>query len=163
MSFGSFTKTANSKSRKWLIILLIIHLIVPSPQRSEFYPFWAFIWFGFDWAPDGGWFSFIQYSFAGLPAFILIGLATIIPFTLLVLILIEDKVRSVGHALGCLLLSLVLSAVYFYGWFDYTWPALYQPVQTVSIVLVTLLACKNWIAIKDSTRRISIRPTLKTE
>jgi hypothetical protein len=134
-----------------MILLLLVHLIVPSPQRSAFYPNWAFIWPGFDWAPDGGWFSFIQYSFVGVPAFILIGLATIIPITLLALVLVGDRLRSTRHAFFCFLLSVVLSAVYFYGWFDYTWPAPYQPVQTLSIVLFAFVAYKNWSETRKSS------------
>jgi hypothetical protein len=47
----------------------------------------------------------------------------------------------------------VLSAVYFYGWFGYTWPTPYQPVQILSIVLFTFIAYKNWSDMKSFGRR----------
>jgi len=128
-----------------MIFLLGAHMIVPSPHYVQVYPYWTFTWFVFSWGPYGGWVSFIQYAFVGLPAFLLIGLATIIPLALLGLVLLEGKVHSTSLAFFCLVLSFVLSGVYFYGWLDYTWPSPYQPVQTLSVVLLTLLACKNWL------------------
>ena len=137
-----------SKYRMWMLFLILVHLIVPSPHPSMFYPYWYFTWFGFHWAPDGGWIPFIQYAFVGWPAFIIIGLATILPFTLLTLLLVGGNVRSPWYALICLLLSVGLAGVYFYGWIDYTWPTPYQPVQTTTAVLVTLLAYKRWSNMK---------------
>ena len=133
-----------SNFRKWMAFLLGVHLIVPSPHYFPFYPYWALTWFAFHWFADGEWVMFIQYAFVGLPAFVLTGLATIIPLMLLTLILFGRLVRSTSHAFLCLLLSSVLSAVYFYGWLNYTWPTPYQPVQTLSIVLFTFIAYKNW-------------------
>ena len=145
-----------------MIFLLGIHLIVPSPHYIPVYPYWTFTWFAFSWGPYGGWVSFIQYAFVGLSAFLLIGLASIIPLTLLILVLLEGRVHSTSHVILILVLSLVLSAVYFYGWFDYTWPTPYQPVQTLSIVLFTLIAYKNWLGMREfsrcSTRTVNDKP-----
>jgi len=138
-----------------MIFLLGIHLIVPSPHYIPVYPYWTFTWFAFSWGPNGGWVSFIQYAFEGLPAFVLIGLATIIPLILLLLLLC-GRVHSTSHGLLYLVLSFALSAVYFYGWFDYTWPAPYQLVQTLSIVLYTFVAYKNW---SDTKSRRAARIT----
>jgi len=130
-------------SRKWMAFLLGVHLIVPSPHYFPIYPYWALTWFAFDWIAGSGWVFFMPYMFVGFPAFVLIGLPTIIP-VILTLILFGRKVHSTSHAFLCLALSFVLSAVYLYGWFDYTWPTPYQPVQTWSIALFTLLAYRYW-------------------
>ena len=135
-----------------MIFLLGIHLIVPSPHYVPVYPYWTFTWFVFSWGPYDGWVSFIQYAFVGLPAFVLIGLASIIPLAVLILVLLEGKVHSNIVAFFCLVLSIVLTTVYFYGWLDYTWPTPYQPVQTLSIVILTLLAYKNWVDMKSFGR-----------
>ena len=144
-----------SKYRKWMLFLILIHLIVPSPHPSMFYPYWYFTWFGFHWAPDGGWIPFIQYAFVGWPAFVIIGLATILPFTLLILLLVGGNVRSRWFGFICLLLSVGLVGVYFYGWFDYTWPTPYQPVQTMTAVLVTLLAYKSWSIMRSLSKHVA--------
>ena len=149
-----------SKYRKWMLSLILIHLIVPSPHPSMFYPYWYFTWFGFHWAPDGGWIPFIQYAFVGWPAFVIIGLATILPFTLLILLLLGSNVRSPWYGFICLVLSIGLVGVYFYGWFDYTWPTPYQPVQSITAVLVTLLAYKRWSSLRGPSKHATTRADL---
>ena len=67
------------------------------------------------------------------------------------LMIINRRMRGSRPAL-LLVLSCVLSAVYFYGWLDYTWPTPYQPVQTLSIVLFTFIAYKNWSSMRQKTR-----------
>ena len=137
-----------------MLLLLGIHLTFPSPHYISVYPYWTLTWFAFSWSPDTRWISFIQYAFVGLPAFVIIGLATIIPLTLLILLLLEsDRVNSASPAFLRLVLSLALSAVYFYGWLEYTWPTPYQPVQTLSIVLFAFVAYMNWLGAKGFSRR----------
>ena len=127
-----------------MVALLLIHLIVPSVHYFPSHGKLVLSWFGFDWFADGGWTSFIQYAFVGAPAFVFIGLGTALPILLLTLVLLPTKVRSYARAVAYLLLSTVLMDVYLCGWFFYTWPLPYQPVQTVSIILFTLVAYKNW-------------------
>jgi hypothetical protein len=90
---------------------------------------------------------FLPYALVGIPALILIGLATILPLILLGVLLSNPRGlrKRQDHAIVCLTLAILLSAVYLSGWFFYTWPTPYQPVQTISIVLVTILAYENWL------------------
>jgi hypothetical protein len=101
-------------------------------------------WFGFDWYAAEGWIVFIQYAFVGVPAFVFIGLATILPMFLLVFLILGPRMGMRGHEIVCLVLGCLLLAVYLNGWFFYTWPIPYQPVQTISITLLTVLAFRYW-------------------
>ena len=145
----------DSSRQKWMALLLAVHLIVPSFHYYPSYPSLVLTWFAFDWF-EGGWILFIPYMFVGLPAFLLIGLPTIIPLLLVGLMIFNRKVHRSRPALLCLVLSSVLSAVYLYGWICYTWPTPYQPVQTASIVLFTFLAYKNWSSIKENQNKQTI-------
>ena len=129
---------------KWMILLLVVHLFVPSIHYFGVTPSLVLSWFVFDWSASGGWVVFIQYAFVGVPAFVFIGLATILPILLLGFLILGPKAKLRGHAIVCLVLGSLLLAVYLNGWFFYTWPAMYQPVQTISIALLTLLAFKYW-------------------
>jgi hypothetical protein len=133
-----------SKLRNWMILLLVIHLVVPSVHYFPFYPNLVLSWFGFDWYPDKGWVVFLQYAFVGLPAFIFIGLATLLPLLLLLFVLFQPGPRSRDRAVAWLMASLLLLAIYVDGWLLYTWPLPYQPVQTFSIAVFALLAYKAW-------------------
>jgi len=127
-----------------MALLLAVHLIVPSFHYYPSYPGFDLTWFAFDWF-EGKWILYpFAYMFVGLPAFVLIGLPTIIPLLLVGLMIFNRKMHRSRPALLPLVLSSILSAVYIYGWLDYTWPTPYQPVQTLSIVLFTFIAYKNW-------------------
>jgi len=137
---------------KWMAFLLAVHLFVPSFHYYPSYPSFDLTWFAFDWF-EGGWILYpLPQMFVGLPAFLLIALPTIIPILLVGLMIFNRKMRGSRPALLLLVLSCVLSAVYFYGWLDYTWPTPYQPVQTLSIVLFTFIAYKNWSSMRQKTR-----------
>ena len=140
-----------SKTRNWLLLLLGIYLVVPSVHYFPFYPNIVLSWFGFDWYPSQGWVVFIQYAFVGVPAFIYIGLATLLPFFLLALIFLPTKSKRRNQLILCLAASLLLLAIYLNGWLLYTWPWPYQPVQTLSIALFTVLAYKAWRQTRLST------------
>jgi hypothetical protein len=97
---------------------------------------------------------FIQYAFVGIPAFVFIGLVTILPILLLGFLILGKRMSLRDHAIICLVLGCLLLAVYLNGWFLYTWPIPYQPVQTISIALLTLLAFKYW---RQSPRQITAK------
>jgi hypothetical protein len=88
-------------------------------------------------------------------AFIFIGLGTIIPLSLLGLMFYDRKLHSYYLASLSVVLSSVLSAVYIFG-LSLTWPMPYQPVQTVSIVLFTILAYKNLLS-KEIVAKVILR------
>ena len=127
---------------KWMMLLLVVYLLVPSIHYFGSSP--VLSWFGFDWYAAEGWTVFIQYAFVGVPAFIFIGLATILPMLMLGLLILGPRTSLRDHAIVCLVLGCLLLAVYLNGWFFYTWPVPYQPVQTISIGLLTVLAIKYW-------------------
>jgi len=127
-----------------MILLIAVHLAVPSIEYFPSYPSLVLSWFGFDWYSKNGWVVFLQYAFVGIPAFIYIGLPTILPILIVVLLLVHTKSRRRDQSIACLALALVLTAIYLDGWILYTWPMPYQLVQTISIVLVTILAYKNY-------------------
>ncbi len=129
---------------KWMVLLLVVHLLVPSIHYFGSNPILVLSWFGFDWYAEQGWIVFIQYAFVGVPAFVFIGLATILPMLLLGVLILRSKMSRREHAVVCLVLGSLLLAIYLNGWFFYTWPIPYQPVQTISIALLTILAFKYW-------------------
>ncbi|MGA2626461.1 MAG: hypothetical protein ABSF63_05280 [Candidatus Bathyarchaeia archaeon] len=137
---------------KWMSLLLVVHLLVPSIHYFGSTPSLVLSWFGFDWYAAEGWVVFIQYAFVGVPAFVFIGLATILPLLLLGFLLLGPRRSARDHAIICLGLGSLLLAVYLNGWFFYTWPIPYQPVQTISIALLTLLAFRYW---RQSHRQIT--------
>jgi hypothetical protein len=127
-----------------MILLLTIHVVIPSVRYFPSYPNLVLSWFAFDWYTDKGLIVFVQYALVGVPTFVFIGLPTALPFLLAALLLFRPKSRRRAHAIGYLLLALLLLTVYLNGWFFYTWPLPYKPMQTFSILLFTLLAYKNW-------------------
>jgi len=133
-----------SKIRNWMLLFLIMHLIIPSVDFRPFYPFPGLSWFGFDWYPDKGWVVFAQYAFVGIPAFVFAGLPTLLPLILLALLVFKRNELYRKREIACLAIGLLLLAVYLNGWFLYTWPLPYQPVQTFFIASFNLLAYKNW-------------------
>ena len=132
---------------KCMMMLLAVHLLVPSIHY--FGSSLVLSWFGFDWYATEGWTVFFQYAFVGVPAFIFIGLATILPMLMLGFLMLAPRISLRDHAIICLVLGCLLLAVYLNGWFFYTWPIPYQPVQTISIGLLTVVAVKYW---RQSTR-----------
>ena len=125
--------------QRWMAFLLAAHVLLPTPHYPPAYPDLVLVWFAFEWS-QGKWVLFVPYMFMGLPAFLLIGLPTIIPFLLFGLLVLQPKPHSSKADLLSFALAAVLSAVYLYGWFDYTWPNPYQPVQTATILLFTLVS-----------------------
>jgi len=126
-------------------LLLAIYIVVPSVNRFPLYANkFVFSWSCFGWYPGTGWVVFVQYAFVGVPAFVFIGLTTFLPFLLLALLLLRPKSGGRDQAIICLAVALVLLAVYANGWLLYTWPIPYQPTQTYSIILFTVLAYLNW-------------------
>jgi hypothetical protein len=129
---------------KWMILLLVVHLLVPSIHYFGPNSSLVLSWFGFDWYAEQGWIVFIQYAFVGVSAFVFIGLATILPILLLGFLILHPRMGLRDHAIVCLVLGSLLLAVYLNGWLFYTWPIPYQPVQLISVALLTLLAFKYW-------------------
>ena len=129
---------------KWMILLLVVYLLVPSIHYFGSNPSLVLSWFAFDWYAAQGWIVFIQYAFVGIPAFVFIGLATILPILLLGFLVLGPRSSPRDHAIICLVLGGLLLAVYLNGWFFYTWPIPYQPVQTIYVALLTILAFKYW-------------------
>jgi len=141
-----------SNFRRWMLLLLTVHLVVPSGRYFPSPPNLVLQWFAFEWY-ESKWVDFLPYALVGVPAFIFIGLVALLPFALIVVLLPTSATRRKrrDQAIVCLALAILLSAIYLSGWFFYTWPAPYQPLQTVSIILVTILAYKNWL---DTANRI---------
>jgi len=127
-----------------MLFLLAMHLVIPSVEYPPFYPFPGLSWFGFDWYPNKGLVVFVQYAFFGVSAFVFIGLTTLLPLILIILLLFRPKQCRQERSIAMLLVALVLLAVYLDGWFLYTWPLPYRPVQTFFIGIFALVAQKNW-------------------
>lgn len=127
-----------------MTLLLAVYLIVPSLRYS---PNLHLSWFAFDWYMGIGWILYVPSMFQGVYPFIFIGLGTIIPFLLLILIFLDRKAGSYSHALLCFILASVLAVVHLYGIY-LIWPIPFQPIQSVSIILFTFLAYMNWSSIR---------------
>jgi len=142
--------------QRWMAFLLAAHVFLPTPHYPPAYPDLVLVWFAFEWS-QGKWVLYMPYMFVGLPAFLLIGLPTIIPFLLLGLLVLQSKTHSSKVNLLSFALSTMLAAVYLYGWINYTWPNPYQPVQTATILMFTLVSSTSIHLGKQAEGRFKLR------
>src|SRR5208282_2763466 len=159
-----------------MICLLALYFIVPS--YYYYYTNWSLSWYAFGWSSNHSTWSlsspilFLVYAILNVNDFVYYALWFMIPLLLLITVLFELKTPSRGRALGCFLLSAMLTVMSFFLIQDYGISSLYGvlihqypnpgwyeqliPTHTLFIVSLTFLTYKNWKAEKNHVQQMQL-------